>query len=188
MHTLLTTLAYAAEGGGHGGPEGAHGIPWDTIAFQSIAVAIFLGLLFWFARRPVGDALKNRALDVRNRIESAAKARDEAAARYAEIESRLVSLDRRVEEMKAEAAADADNEAERIRERAHADAQRVKETAERTIREEADRARTQLRAEAVGLAVQLARESLKRAVTPEDQERLAKDFLAAVDKRQNGEA
>jgi F-type H+-transporting ATPase subunit b len=182
---LLSTLAHAAEG--HAAGE-AHGIPWDTIAFQAVAVTVFIGLLFWFARRPVGDALKNRSLEVSRRIEEAAKARDEAAARYAEIESRLVSLDRRVEDMKAEAAAEADKEAARIRERGHADAARIRETAERTIREEGDRARTQLRAEAVGLAVQLARESLKRQVTQEDQERLAKDFLAAVDKRQNGEA
>jgi F-type H+-transporting ATPase subunit b len=192
MISLLTTLALAAEGE-HGGGEAhgaaeAHGIPWDQIAFQSVAFVVFIGLLVYFARRPIGDALKNRALEVSRHIEEAQKARDEASARYAEIESRLVSLDRRVEEMKAEAAAEAEKEAARIRERGHEDAARIQATAERTIREEGDRARTQLRAEAVSLAVQLARESLKRQVTPEDQERLARDFLAAVDKRQNGEA
>ena len=55
-------------------------------------------------------------------------------------------------------------------------------TAERTIREEATRARNELRGEAARLAVQLARETLKRSVTADDQERLAREFLAAVEK------
>jgi len=94
----------------------------------------------------------------------------------------LAGADRRVEEMKAEAAVEADREAKRIEERAHADASRVKETAERTIREESNRARNELRGEAARLAVALARETLKRSVTADDQDRLAREFLAAVEK------
>ena len=55
MLFLVSSLALAAEG--HGGEE-AHGIPWDTIAFQSVSFVIFLGLLYWFARRPIGDAVR----------------------------------------------------------------------------------------------------------------------------------
>jgi F0F1-type ATP synthase membrane subunit b/b' len=82
--------------------------------------------------------------------------------------------------MKAEALADTEREADRIRERAEADATRVRDTAERTIREETQAARNALQSEAARLAVALARETLKQSVNRDDQERLARDFLAAV--------
>ncbi len=197
---IVSTLAWAAGGAAHGaeahgaaeaahgaaeaahGAEGAHAIPWDMIGLQAVNVVLFLVILVWFARKPVGDALKNRSLAVGRQLDEATRLKEEAAARAADIESKLVSLGKRVEEMKAEASIEADKEAKRIEERAHADAARIKETAERTIREESTRARNELRGEAARLAVQLARETLKRSVTPDDQERLAREFLAAVEK------
>ena len=68
-----------------------------------------------------------------------------------------------------------------MRARGAVEAVRIKESAERAIREESARAKNEIRQEAVALAVQLARETLTRTITREDQERLAKEFLAAVD-------
>jgi F-type H+-transporting ATPase subunit b len=187
MIALYLAASALAAGGTHGAQAGdaahdAHGIPWDTIALQSINVVIFLGILIWLARKPIGDALKNRALAVSKQLDEADRLKAEAAARAADIDAKLVSLGRRVEEMKAEAAIEADKEAARLEERAQADAARIRDTAERTIREETNRARNELRGEAARLAVQLARETLKRSVTPDDQERLAREFLSAVAK------
>lgn len=183
MLTLLfaTTAAWASSTPAGGGAE-AHGIPWNMITLQAVNVLIFGALLTWLARGPVRDALKNRALTVSKQLEDSARLKADAAATNADIEARLLSLDRRVEEMKAEAAIEADREAAKIAERAQADAARVQETAERTIREESTRARNELRGEAARLAVALARETLKRSVTPDDQDRLAREFLAAVEK------
>lgn len=178
----VSTLAWAAGGGGADAGHGSHGVPWDMIALQAANVVIFVILLGWLARKPVGDALKNRSLAVSRQLEEAARLKEEAAARAADIESKLVSLAKRVEDMKAEAAVEADKEAKRLEDRAHADAARIKDTAERTIREESTRARNELRAEAARLSVQLARETLKRSVTAEDQDRLAREFLSAVEK------
>jgi F-type H+-transporting ATPase subunit b len=191
MHSLLVNLilfhtpALAAEPAAHGAAAAgheAHGVPWDLITLQAVNVLIFGALLVWLARGPVRDALKNRSLAVRKQLEDSATLKAAAAATNADIEARLLSLDRRVEEMKAEAAAEADREATKIAERAQADAVRIQDTAERTIREESTRARNELRGEAARLAVALARETLKRAVTPDDQDRLAREFLAAVEK------
>jgi F-type H+-transporting ATPase subunit b len=152
------------------------------IGLQAANVVLFGIALAWLARGPIRDALKNRSLAVSKQLDESARLKAEAAATNADIEARLATLDRRVEEMKAEAAVEADREAMRIEERAHADASRVKDTAERTIREESSRARNELRGEAARLAVALARETLKRSVTADDQDRLAREFLAAVEK------
>ncbi len=199
MHLLLLhALAWASgtehgaeaveaahEGAAHGAAAAGHevhGIPWEMIGLQAANVVLFGIALAWLARGPIRDALKNRSLAVSKQLDESARLKAEAAATNADIEARLATLDRRVEEMKAEAAVEADREAMRIEERAHADASRVKDTAERTIREESTRARNELRGEAARLAVALARETLKRSVTADDQDRLAREFLAAVEK------
>lgn len=188
---LVSALARASEGaeapGAAHGAEAAATIPWETLAYQTGTLVVFVGLLAYLARRPISDALRNRALAIRSQLEEAGRLKSEAQARYAEIESRLASLDARVQGMRAEAEAEAVREAERIRERAAVDAARIRDTAERTIREEGARARHELRGEAVALSIGLARETLKRSITADDQDRLAGEFLAAVDHdRTNG--
>lgn len=177
----LVALAAASEGGEHAAGHDT-GIPWANIAFAAATLLVFLGILYTFARKPVADALRSRALAIRQGIDDAARLRESAHARFSDVEARLVSLDRRIDEMKAEALGDTEREAERLRERADADGARIRETAERTIREETQAARNALQSEAARLAVALARETLKGHVNRDDQERLARDFLAAVKK------
>lgn len=182
MSTLVWIgAALAASDGGHGGGE-AHGIPWNTLVVTTLNLVIFLGLIGWLARRPLADALANRAATIRKALDEASRLQDEAHARFSEVESKLVALDRRIEELKQEAEVEAAQEEARLRERAAEDARRILDTAERTIREEADNARLVLRGEAAALAVQLAREMVRRNLNAEDQQRLARQFLAAVDK------
>lgn len=166
----------AAEGGGHG----EHGIPWETLVFATINFTIFLGLLVWFARRPVGDALKARALTVRQGLDEASRLQADARQRFADVESKLIALGRQVEDLKSDAQTAADNEMLVLQQRADADAQRIRDTAERTIREESGRAQGILRAEAAALAVQLAKDILRGQVNNDDQQRLARQLLDTV--------
>lgn len=196
MLLLVSTLVWAsggeapvhgdaaggAEHAAAGAEHAAHGVPWDMVGLQAVNLLFFIVILVWVARKPLGDALKNRALGVSQSLEEASRLRAEASARAAEIDAKLATLGQKVEEMKAAAAIEADAEAKRMNERARVDAERIRDTAERTLREESGRARNALRGEAARLAVQLARETLKRSVTADDQERLAREFLAAVDK------
>ncbi len=168
----------AAEGA-HGGGE-HHGPNPVVLTMQGIALVLFVGILVKLAYRPLSDSMKNRAAKVHNDLAEARSIKAEADARAAEIEARLAALDAQLVQMRADAEAEAEAEARRIAERADADIARLKETAERTVREEAARARVELRTEAVSLAVELARNTLSRAVTAEDQERLARELLAAV--------
>lgn len=178
---LLVGSALAA-GGGEGGHGGHGGVPTDLLVFTAINLVLFIGLMVKFAGRPVGDALKNRALEVRAGLDEAARLQQEAQQRFADVEAKLVALGRQVENMKAEAKADAAREAEVLAQRAEADATRLQESAERTIREETARATNAIRGEAAAMAVELAREILRREVNADDQRRLARQFLDAVNK------
>jgi F-type H+-transporting ATPase subunit b len=166
------------EEGGHG--EGTHGPDLRSLGITAVNLALFVGLMWFFAARPVGDALKNRALAVRSGLDEAARMRLDAQKRFSEVEGKLAALGRQVQDLKAEAASSAEKEAALLSERADADATRMQEAAERTLREETNRATGIIRGEAAALAVQLAREILKTEVGRDDQERLARQFLAVV--------
>jgi F-type H+-transporting ATPase subunit b len=179
----------AHEGAAEGGEAEHHeGPDFGLIGMQAINLTLFAIVLFVFARRPIMDALGNRANAVRRDLDESARLKDEADKRYHAIEAQLAGLDRKLEELKAEAAREAEAEAERIRERAEADAVRIRETAERTLREEATRARNEIRKEVVDQATALAREIVKQNVSPEDQARLQGEFLGALRKPAGGEA
>ncbi len=182
MFLVLSRLALAS-----GGSEGAHhGPDYAAIGVQAVNLLLFLALLFVFARRPILDALGNRANKVRRDLDESARLKDEAEARYREIEQKLAGLDQRIENLKEEAAAEAQAEAARIAERAEADAQRIKDTAERTIREESQRARAEIRREVVVQAAAAARDIVKQNVRPDDEKRLEAQFLGALDAKSAG--
>lgn len=169
-----------AAAGGHGGHDGA--IPWESLMAPAFGVVLFGVGLYFVARKPVADALQSRALTIRSGLDEAARMTAEANAKFSDVESRLVALSRRVDEMKADAQLAADREAENLSLRAAADVVRIAETAERTIREETVRATNSIRSEAARQAIELARAILRSEVNAEDQQRLAREFLATVNK------
>jgi F-type H+-transporting ATPase subunit b len=158
--------------------EDAYFVP--EIAFHALNLLIVVLLLWRFAARPLGDALKNRALSIRKQLADAAAARDEARRRNEEVSTRLAAFEQELAQMRTTAAAEARADAEQLVKRAEAEAERIRQTAERNINEELRRARASLREEAVDLAVQLARATLTREVQADDQRRLAREFLDSL--------
>lgn len=176
--------ADAHGGDAHGGDHHAATPDWPKLGWHAFNLALLIGVLIYVARRPVVDALSNRAHDIRRGLTDAARQRDEAQQRHDEIVARLDRFEDEVDEMKAEASVAARHEEERLIERAHTEAARIAETAERNIREEAQKARIALRKEAVGLAVQLAEQTLRSQIQSDDQRRLARQFLASIQEDQ----
>ena len=181
---MLSNVAAASGGGEHveaeAGGHGAVHIPWDTLAFHAINLAIFVGLIVWLAGPKVKDALANRAAGIRRQLQEAERVQAEAKARYDALEARLAGFEGQLASMRAEAEAEAAREQVVIDERAARDAAMVREAARRTVDTEVARARQELRREAVQLAVGLAETQIKGSIGPADQERFAADFLVAV--------
>lgn len=150
------------------------------LAWHLFNLLVILGVIFWMARRPVTDAIRNRAHDIRKEITDAARMRDEAMQRHEELGARLARFEDEVAQMKAAAAEEARQEEQKLVDRARAEAVRIQQTAERSIRDEVVRAQVALRKEAVDLAVQLAEQTLRAEVGPEDHKRLARQFLASL--------
>jgi ATP synthase F0 subunit b len=147
---------------------------------HTLNLFMLLGLMFYFGRAPIRDALHRRASNLRHGITEAARAKDEAQQRYDAVTARLDSFAAEVATLKATAAKDAKAEEERLIARAQEEAARISDSANKTIKSELNRARATLRDDAVHLAVELAEKTLRSQVQAADQKQLARQFLDAL--------
>jgi F-type H+-transporting ATPase subunit b len=122
--------------------------------------AVVAALVFWFARKTLPAAFRNRTLSIQKAMAEARQASEEANRRLADIESRLSRLDSEIAELRAAADREAAEEDERMRIAAEEDAFKIRQAAEQEIVAAAKAARRELTAYAADLAVALAAKQL----------------------------
>ncbi len=179
--TLLLLVSDAFAAGSGDGPD------LNSIAYHALNFFLLVGLLTFLLRNKIRDALANRAARIRADIDTSNRLRKEAQQRFEDLESRLDGFEKQLDKMKKDAEVEARSEQEAILARAEEDSARIAESAQRSIRDETERARQALRREVAELSVGLAREKLSAAVTSDDQDRLAGNFIDTV-KGKNGAA
>jgi F-type H+-transporting ATPase subunit b len=153
----------------------------SKLLLHAFNLALLLGVIFWFGRKPITDGLRDRAKRIRQELTDSARLRDEAQQRYEEVDARLRHIAEEIENLKIQGAEQAQQEEIRLIERATSEAQRIEHGAKRHIRDALVRARVELRDEAVSLAIEMAENIVKNEVTGDDQTRLAKAFLGSLD-------
>jgi F-type H+-transporting ATPase subunit b len=172
------SVAYASEGGGsHGGG----GIPWGEVLKQAVNFAILAGVLVYFLRKPVSSFLAERSELLRKAIDDAAKARGEAAEKFAAVEARLAGLSGEIAAMNARMDAEAKAEVEQIRKTYAGEIAGIRAQAEFSGQQELKKAREELRREASELATRAAEELVRRTLSPEDQERLVRENIQKIE-------
>jgi len=154
----------------------------SDVGFHALNFVLLFGAIYFLTRKTVRDTVRDRALGIRKEITDSARARDEARQRQEEVDARIAALSQEVENLRVEARREAEVEEQKLVERAHEEARRIAETAQRNVRDEVLRAQNELRREAVALAVQLAEATLSQNVAPEDQARLARQFLDSLNR------
>lgn len=188
LYPLMMAVALANEGA-EGAGEAAHhaeGIPWGPIGFHAMNLAILLAIIVKYARKPVSDAVANRAAVIRKGIEESAALNRDAQRRLDELGARMDGFEAQLAKMKAEAEVEAAREREEIIHRGRKDAEMIAQSADRTIRSEVARARTELRAEAVRLSVSIAEHQIRSHLRGSDEERFAAEFMRSVGEVANG--
>ncbi|HUM04551.1 MAG TPA: ATP synthase F0 subunit B [Terriglobales bacterium] len=123
--------------------------------------ALVVFLVYWFARKSLPAAMRNRSEAIQRALQEARAASEEASHRLSEIEARLQKLDSEVSEMQAVAAREAESEEDRIKAAAEEDIRKVVEAAEQEIAAAAKVARRELREHTADLAVALARNQIQ---------------------------
>jgi F-type H+-transporting ATPase subunit b len=171
---LVLSGSALASGGGANGPD------MGSLLRHLLNLTFLLVFLGWVLRRPMGDFLHSRQLEVKEALDESWNAKAGAEEHYQEIEARIANFEGEVELLMTDVRTDAGMERKSIEERAELASGQLESAARRSIDEELRRARRELREEAISLAVGLAGDLLSKSVGDDDQQRLTGDYLGKV--------
>jgi F-type H+-transporting ATPase subunit b len=174
---LLSFLPAASLAAGSGGPS--DGIPVDVL-YQAINFALFVGLGFFFLRKPVSSYFSSREQAFKQALVRAQAAREEAEQRKTEIQMRLSKLQATADDSIEKARAEAAELRSRIVLDAADLAKKLREDAEATANAEIERAKRELREDVLAQAVALSRKVLDEKMAEQDQKRLQTEFVDKI--------
>lgn len=161
--------------GGEGGPSWYNYPGWE--AWKFLNLFLFLGVLFYFLRRPLSESLVARRESIRRELMKAQEERNAALAKLEEVEARLSRLDSEVESVRTQSQREAAEEKERIARATEEEMRKLRDQARREIESAGKIARQDLRRYAAEQSARLAEELIRRDMRPEDDARLMKDYV-----------
>ncbi len=175
-HSQAAGQEHAAEA------DAGHMTLWKLANFVLFAGAI--GYILW---KKAGGFFRARTEEIRKGITEASRLKEEAEARYAEIERRLASLDEEIQSLRAKAREEASAEQERARHEMERELKKIQAEAELEIAAAAKAARQELRAHSAELAVRLAALKIQQRITPEVEDTLVTSMARDLERQAGGQ-
>jgi len=173
LHSLALSISPLFLAGGGGVHPGIS---------KAVNLALFLGVLYYLVRKPSREFFANRFALVRATLEHAAREKESATAKMAELESRLNRVDVELKSIKLQTEAEAAAERARIEAETKQDIEKIKLNAKREIESAKQVAMTDLREFAANKAVDLAEQLIRREIKPEDDAKLLRRMADAMAK------
>ena len=171
---LPTSIALAA---GDAGGHGEHHVNWVYVGSLFFNFTAFVLLLFFLLRKPVAGFFSTRAKEVSDQLAAAERAREASEQKIKEYGDKIAELMSTRAEVLEKAKKEAEYEKERIISQAQVRAGRIIKDAETTINSELEIAKNLLTSEAIKEIVVKAEDLLVKAVSDNDQARLADDYI-----------
>jgi F-type H+-transporting ATPase subunit b len=173
---LMPATLWAAEGHGAGLESGF------TLFMRFINFAVLGGLLFFLLRKPFRGFMGQRQKRIRESLEEARQAREDAQVRYREMEQKLTQAQHEMVELKQMLIDQGKAEREKILANAQREAEKIRRQAEIMALQELKKAQYLLREEAVELAGSMAEAILRERIAPDDHESLIRDYVETLGK------
>lgn len=145
-----------------------------------INIVLFIGVLWWLLKGPVGKAFAARSLDVRRAADEARERREKADRLAADIQARLSQIEAEVASIRQRAEVDGERQRKEMIAAAEAEASKILANARNEVESRIKFARKELTEYAGELAATRAEAILKEKITPEDQKKLFRDSLTQV--------
>lgn len=142
-----------------------------------VNLLLFIGLMYYFLRRPLGEAFRGSQEGIRRDLMRAEEERNAAVAKLEEVEGRLARLDAEVEAIRVQAQREASEERERIERSTEEEIRKIREQARREIESASKAARMELRVYTAEQSVKLAEEMIRREIRSEDDAHLVRDYV-----------
>ena len=177
MHILLTLLMVCfpalAFAGGDGGESNLH--------YQVINFIVFVGILVFFGREPVRNALRDRSNKIAEEILEAQRLQQKSKAALDQYETILKDFQKERDQMLQQYRQQGENEKEELIASGKKEAERIKADAARTIENERQSLQGRIEQELVEKALQRAEEILKDNLKPKDHTRLTDEYLTQIE-------
>ncbi|HVX84806.1 MAG TPA: F0F1 ATP synthase subunit B [Phycisphaerae bacterium] len=154
-----------------------------TALFTVLVFVVLLIILGATAWKPILGGLKSREKAIRDSIEAAQLAKEDAERSGRELEAKMADVQRQASLALAQAKADAVKLADTIRAQAEAESAALKDRTLREIDAAKQQALTEINTHAADLGTAVARKILQRDVTVNDQQRLVDESLAELAKK-----
>jgi len=148
-----------------------------TTLIQVVNFLILIALLSRFLFTPLKKFLAERAEGIEKALAEARLARESAAKAQEEHRAQILAAHREAAALREQAQREVEAERQRLLKESRNEAQRVLDEAKAAIEMETKRARSALREEVVSLSLAAAERLLGRAMTTEDQKRLADQYV-----------
>jgi F-type H+-transporting ATPase subunit b len=172
---LIATRA-SAEGGG----KGVMDIEVGLVFWTFVTFIVLLLLLRAFAWKPLIEILKKREETIRDSIEEAKKAKEEAQGLVDEHKAKMVELEKSVDTALEKGRVQAEALGAEITEKAREEAIRIREKTEAEIMRAKEEVLLDVRNEVLGLSTTIASKILARNLKPEDQNKIIDEVLNEV--------
>jgi len=165
-----------AEGGGGGLADINFGLTlWTVVLFL-----LFFAVVSKLGWKPLLAVIEERERGIRESVQSAEQARDEAQALLAQHKELLREAGRQREEIVKSALTDAERLRAELSEKARAEAEVLIQRARDQIQREKQLALQELRARVADLAVEAAGKIVVTSLTPDAQRKLVDEFIQQV--------
>ena len=148
--------------------------------FRWVNFAIVVGAIAYFAVKKAGPSFRRNAEAISEKIAEGASARAAATERRREMETKLATLGKEIEEMRAAAKRDSEAEIQRLRAMAREDAQRIETAGQAEIAATERASRMKLKALAAQLTIERAESLLKKELDPENDAALFRAFVGEL--------
>ncbi len=168
----LPSVAFAAGGAGH---ASIASLFWPAVNFTLYAILLSYGY-----RKVARPLLRDRSVQLKQDITSAAKALDEAEREIAALQQRLELIDEEKSALRNRLQGDGDNIAASLITDAERAAKRKREDTERRILSEFARVRAEIQREVVYSATATARQRLSSELSREDDQRLRQEAVRSL--------
>ena len=158
---------FAAEGGGSS----------LDFLYKVINFLILLGILYYFAKKPIASGLKNSAQATKQNLDEARKAQQEVEAELEAFRGKLAQMKQEAQTMVENAKKEAEAEKERIITEGQALANRMKEQVRVAVEQEYKKAELELRQWTAEETVKMAEKLVQEKMDDSHHENLIKEYL-----------
>ncbi|MBV9505694.1 MAG: ATP synthase F0 subunit B [Acidobacteriia bacterium] len=171
---VLPAIAQESENGKKG--EEANDMGWRIANF-----ALLAGGLGYLIGKNGGPFFAGRSRKITGDLARGEEARKEAERRSAEVERRLANLESEIAALRTRSRAEADQNAERMRQDTAAEMAKIRARSEQEIAAAGKTARAELKRYSAELAIGIAEQKIRSRLNSDTQDALVGDFLGELD-------